>query len=38
MNERIIEISDRIARNEDISMEEFNKLRGYIFKSNKGKK
>lgn len=38
MNERIIEISDRIARNEDISMEEFTKLKGYIFKSNKGKK
>ena len=37
MNSTIIQVSDRIARNEDISMEEFTLLKGYIYKANKNK-
>lgn len=37
MNEKFITISDRIARNEDITMDEFKFIKGYIFNANKGK-
>ncbi|MBO7693128.1 MAG: hypothetical protein J6T10_10905 [Methanobrevibacter sp.] len=37
MNAKVLDISDKIARNEDVTMEEFKFLKGYIRKSNKGK-
>ena len=37
MNSNVIKISDRIARNEDITMEEFTFLKKYIQKANKNK-
>jgi hypothetical protein len=37
MNQDIVKIADRIARNEDISMDEFNKLSRYISKANSNK-
>ena len=37
MNIRVIEISDKIARNEDVTMDEFKFLKWYIWKANKSK-
>lgn len=37
MNSKIINVSDRIARNEDISMQDFKFLQWYIWKANKNK-
>ena len=38
MNAKIIDISDRIARNVEITNADLKTLRGYIYKSNKWKK
>lgn len=37
MNPLIVKIADKIARNEDITMDEFKKLKGYIYMANKWK-
>lgn len=37
MNANIIKIADKIAKNEDISMDEFKFIKGYIFTANKWK-
>lgn len=37
MNAKVLDISDKIARNEDVTMDEFKFIKGYIWKANKGK-
>lgn len=37
MNANIIKIADKIARNEEVTMDEFDFLNGYIHKANKWK-
>lgn len=37
MNSKVVQIADKIARNEDVTMDEFKFITWYIYKANKGK-